>query len=106
MPSRAADFFARTGGTARQLNQTSAPREGTIMRLIDGTSPRTETGTASNAGSVWRSIAMPALPPSRRERESRASRFASRVLAPTFAQRILAPAGGPALLAAPGRNRG
>lgn len=72
------------------------------MRRTDGSSPRTETGTASK----WRSIAMPALPPSRRERESRASRFASRVLAPTFAQRILAPAGGPTLLAAPGRTRG
>ena len=76
------------------------------MRLNDGSSPRTETGTSSPTSAVWRSIALPALPPSRRERASRASHFASRVLAPTFAARIVAPAGVPALLPAVARSKG
>jgi hypothetical protein len=76
------------------------------MKLSDGFSPRTENGTFSPTGAAWRSVALPALPPSRRERASRASHFASRVLATSFAARIAAPAFEPSLLPASGRTKG
>ena len=76
------------------------------MRLTDGFSPRNENGTSSPTSAAWRSIALPALPPSRRERASRASHFASRVLATSFAARIAAPPFAPSLLPASGRTKG
>jgi hypothetical protein len=76
------------------------------MRLTAGSSAPCTDGSPTPGNVVWRNFALPALPPSRRERASRASHFASRVLAPTFAARIGAPFPQPCLIAAPGRTRG
>jgi hypothetical protein len=64
------------------------------MRFTEGMFTRTENGTSTWGGGVLKSFALPALPPSRRERSireqaGRAAVFATRVVGPGLESSLL-----------------